>query len=83
MMDIVLACKDFYQLELFKGSKGSKNTANDAMNDDDSDDDDDANEVIEPEYLEKVMKFILKFLKVDRITLQPTSLLILFGLDSI
>ena len=71
MMDIALACKDFYQLELFKGSKGSKNTANGAMNNGDSDDDDDTNEVIEPEYLEKVMKFISKFLKVDRMT--PTS----------
>ena len=77
MMDIALACKDFYQLELFKGSKGSKNTVNNATNDDNSDDDDDANKVIKPEYLEKVMKFISKFLKVDRMTLQPTLLLIL------
>ena len=83
MMDIALACKDFYQLELFKGSKGSKNTANGAMNNGDSDDDDDTNEVIEPEYLEKVMKFISKFLKVDRMTLQPTLSLILFSLDFI
>ena len=71
IMDIALACKDFYQLELFKGSKGSKNTVNNATNDDNSDDDDDADKVIKPEYLEKVMKFISKFLKVDRMTLQP------------
>ena len=73
MMDIALACKDFYQLELFKGSKSSKNTANSATN---NDDDNNVNKVIKPEYLKKVIKFILKFLKVDRITLQPTLLLI-------
>ena len=82
-MDIALACKDFYQLELFKGSKGSKNTANGATNNDDSDDDDDTNEVIELEYLKKVMKFISKFLKVDRMILQPNLSLILFSLNSI
>ena len=77
MIDIALACKDFYQLGLFKDSKGSKNTTNGATNNDNSDDNDDTNKVIKPEYLEKVMKFISKFLKVDRMTLQPTLLLIL------
>ena len=83
MIDIALACKDFYQLELFKGSKGSKNTINGIMNDDNSDDNNDTNEVIKPEYLKKVIKFILKFLKVDRMILQPTLSLILFSLNSI
>lgn len=81
-MAIALAREDFYQLESFKGSKGSKNTSNGVTNDEDSDDDD-AEEVIEPEYLEKVMKLVSRFLKVDRATLQPTSSLISFGLDSI
>ena len=82
-MAIALAYKDFYRLESFKGNKGSKNTVNNATNNDNSDDNNDVNKVIKLEYLEKVMKLILKFLKVDRMTLQPTSLLILFGLDSI
>ena len=83
IMDIALACKDFYQLELFKGSKSSKNTVNGAINDDDSDYNNDADKVIKSEYLEKVMKFVLRFLKVDKMILQITLSLILFSLNFI